>query len=144
MRGTNHYHCQQFSAILFLKHMCLMGLEVRQMPDTDHSADEVLWHKTVNHFAHAWKQQKWPSVFLSVLRILVALRKASGISLDIISKYHNYILLNISQMLYEYNIYDTVNQSEQSNCKKLYLTSYCHWKICWTHLLMCLNFLANL
>lgn len=33
--------------------MCLMGLEVRQMSDTDHSADEVLCHKTVNHFAHA-------------------------------------------------------------------------------------------
>lgn len=58
--------------------------------------------------------------------MLVSLRKASDISLGIISKYHNYILPNILQMLYEYNIYDTVNQSEQSNCKKLCLISYYH------------------
>lgn len=51
----------------------------------------------------------------------MALRKASDISLGIISKYHNYILLNISQMLYEYNIYDTVNQSEQSNLRNCIL-----------------------
>lgn len=61
-----------------------------------------------------------------MLRTMVALRKASDISSGIISKYHNYILFNILHMFYEYSIYDTVNQSEQSNCKKLYLISYYH------------------
>lgn len=51
---------------------------------------------------------------------------SEDISSGIISKYRNYTLFNILQMLHEYSIYDTVYQSEQSNCKRLYLISYYH------------------
>lgn len=54
MREINHYHCQQFSAILFLKHTCLMDLEVRHL-GTEYDIDEVLDYKIIKHLAHALK-----------------------------------------------------------------------------------------